>query len=318
MYSLQEIAKTVGLDFEGEDITISAMNTLKEASSSELSFVSNSKYVADICDTKAAAVILDARLAENLPSGTIALITDEPYLVMAKMSKLFAPAIEEPSLGAPQIGESSVISPKANIENGAIIGNNCHIMAGAYVGTNCVIGDNVTLYPNVSVYRDCKIGKDCMIHAGSVIGSDGFGFATTKLGTHVKIYQNGNAVLEDDVEIGSNTTIDRAVFGTTLIKTGVRIDNLVQVGHNCVVGEYSVMVAQSGSAGSTTLGRNVVLGGQAAIAGHLNIAPFSTFAARSGITKSIVEPKKVWGGFPLMEQKQWLKLQVKIARLLKK
>jgi len=156
-----------------------------------------------------------------------------------------------------------------------------------------------------------------MIHANTVIGSDGFGFATNEKGEHKKIYQNGNVVIEDDVEIGSNVSIDRAVFGSTVIKKGTRIDNLVQIGHNCEIGEYSVLVSQVGLAGSTKLGRNVVMGGQSATAGHLEIAPFSTFAARSGITSSIKEPGKTYAGFPLMGHRQWLKLQAKLARLIK-
>ncbi|HFU74269.1 MAG TPA: UDP-3-O-(3-hydroxymyristoyl)glucosamine N-acyltransferase [Helicobacteraceae bacterium] len=317
MFSLQELAEKIDIEYRGPEITITAMNTLKDATQSEISFVSNSKYVADISTTKAAAVILNQELAGQLPDGCIALITDEPYLMMAKLSSLFAPSIEEPYAKAPEIGMGSVVSMKAQIENGVVIGENCHIMAGVYVGTNCTIGDNVTLYPNVVIYRDCHIGNDCIIHAGSAIGSDGFGFATTKLGTHLKIYQNGNAVVEDDVEIGANSTIDRAVFGTTRIQKGVRIDNLVQIGHNCDIGEFSVIVAQAGLAGSSILGRNVVMGGQSATSGHLSIAPFSTFAARSGITKSITQPHKTYAGFPLMDHRMWLKLQGKIARLLK-
>jgi UDP-3-O-[3-hydroxymyristoyl] glucosamine N-acyltransferase len=154
-----------------------------------------------------------------------------------------------------------------------------------------------------------------MIHAGSVVGSDGFGYAHTKLGEHIKLYQNGNVVIEDDVEIGANTTIDCAVFGSTVIKKGSKIDNLIQIGHNCIVGEHCIMVSQSGLAGSTTLGRNVVMGGQSATAGHLTIAPFTTFAARSGVTKSITE-RGVYSGFPLMEHKLWLKLQAKLAKIL--
>jgi UDP-3-O-[3-hydroxymyristoyl] glucosamine N-acyltransferase len=188
-------------------------------------------------------------------------------------------------------------------------------MSGVYIGTDVVIGDNVLLYPNVTIYRDCKLGNNVMIHSGSVVGSDGFGYAHTKAGEHVKLYQNGNVIIEDDVEIGANTTIDCAVFGSTLIMHGAKIDNLIQIGHNCVVGEYSIMVSQSGLAGSTTLGRNVVMGGQSATAGHLSIAPFTTLAARSGVTKSITKGG-VYGGFPLMEHKLWLKLQAKLAKIL--
>ena len=180
-----------------------------------------------------------------------------------------------------------------------------------------LIGDNTIIHSNVSIYHDCKVGSDCIIHASTVIGSDGFGFATTKLGTHVKIYQNGNVVIGDDVETGASVAIDRAVFGSTVIKEGVRIDNLVHIAHNCVIGEYSVLVAQSGIAGSTTLGRNVVLGAQAGVVGHIQIAPFTTFAARTGVTKTVTESGKTFAGFPMMDHKKWLKLQAKMARLIK-
>lgn len=314
---LDKLCQDIGLDYSGENIQISAMNTLKDASERELSFVANTKYINDIKKTRAGVVILSAENAQHLPSSSIALVCDEPYLMMAKASKYFAPPLQNPSAPEPIIGKNCDISAKATIENGATIGDKCTIMAGAYVGTNVKIGDNVILHPNTTIYRDCVVGNDCMIHAGTIIGSDGFGFATTKLGTHVKIYQNGNVVLEEDVEIGSNVTIDCAAFGSTLIKRGVRIDNLVQIGHNSVIGEYSVIVAQVGISGSSTLGRNVVMGGQSATSGHLEIAPFTTFAARSGITHSIKESNKTFGGFPLMEQRSWLKLQAKLARLIK-
>lgn len=314
---LSEIAKCIGAEFNGSDIEITSMNTLNDASSSQLSFISNSKYVKDVASSSAGAIIVDEKSKEYVPENCVALVVDNPYWEMAILSKHFAPAIEDDNLPDAIIGEGSKVSSKAEIAKGAVIGKNCTILAHVYVGSNSVVGDNVTLYPNVTIYRDCIIGSECMIHANTVIGSDGFGFATNKLGEHKKIYQNGNVILEDDVEIGSNTSVDRAVFGSTLLKKGVRIDNLVQIGHNCEIGEYSVFVAQSGSAGSTTLGRNVVVGGQSAFAGHLNIAAFSTFAARSGITNNIKESGKTFGGFPLLEQRTWLKLQVKIARLLK-
>lgn len=315
--TINEIATIIGAEYTRSDIEITSMNTLKNATSSDLSFVSNSKYIKDIESSKAGAIIVDAKTKEFVPSGCIALVVESPYYQMAILSKYFAPLIEDESLAKPIIGEGSNISSKAEIANGAVIGKNCTILAHTYVGANTTIGDNTIIYPSVIIYRDCAVGSDCMIHANTTIGADGFGFATNKLGEHKKIYQNGNVVIEDDVEIGSNSCVDRAVFGSTLIKKGVRIDNLVQIGHNCEIGEYSVFVAQSGSAGSTKLGRNVVVGGQAAFAGHLDIAPFSTFAARSGITKNIKESGKTFAGFPLMDHKLWLKLQIKIARLLK-
>ena len=314
---LKEIAEVIGIGYEGPELKIEGMNTLLDASEHEISFVASSKYEADLANTKAAAVIVPPNLIASVPKSCIALSSDESYLKMAMLSKYFAKPILDNDAPSPKIGKNSQVSPKAHIENGAIIGDNCTILAGAYVGLHVKIGNSVTLYPNSSIYAYCELGNDVIIHSGSVVGSDGFGFAHTKTGEHVKIYQNGNVVIEDDVEIGSNSTIDCAVFGSTMIKKGVKIDNLVQVGHNCVIGEYSIIVSQAGIAGSTTLGRNVVIGGQSAISGHLNIAPFTTFAGRSGATKNIKESGKTFAGFPLMEHRQWLKLQARIAKLLR-
>ncbi len=314
---LKDIAKLIDCEFIGDSFDVTSMNTLKDATKSELSFVSNSKYIKDIQNTNAGAVIVDNKTKEYVPEGCIALVVDAPYWDMATVTKCFAPPIEDDSLPQAEIGEGTTVSPKAELANGAKIGKNCTIMAHVYIGANAVVGDNTIIYPNVTVYRDCEVGSDCIIHANTTIGSDGFGFATNNLGQHRKIYQNGNVVIEDDVEIGSSTTIDRAVFSSTIIKKGVRIDNLVQVGHNCIIGEYSVIVAQAGISGSTTMGRNVVMGGQSATSGHLDIAPFTTMAARSGVTKSIKEGGLTFAGFPLMEHRMWLKLQGKIARLLK-
>jgi len=316
MMNLSKLCGALGIRFDGEDREITGLNALDEASQSEVSFLENPKYASQLSTTDAAAVFVTEATASMLPPHVTALVVAEPYIVLAKASAFFAPTRLQHDLEAAVIGEGTVIEPGAYIAAGSRIGQNCHIMPGVFIGNNVTVGDRTVLYPNVTVYRDCRVGSDCIIHAGAVIGSDGFGFATTKQGSHVKIYQNGNVVIEDDVEIGANTTIDRAVFASTRIKQGVRIDNLVQVGHNCVIGEYSVLVSQVGLAGSSRLGRNVVMGGQSATAGHLSIAPFTTVAARGGVTKS-VEKAGVYGGFPLMEHKLWLKLQGKLARLLK-
>ena len=310
-----EIAKLLNLDCTStHEYLITGINTLKDAQKGEISFLSDFKYEKELSTTSASAVILPAEKAHLLPDGVVALISDETYLMVAKLSKFFAKPLQSSTV-KPIIGDESTVYPTAHIENGVRIGSGCTVMSGVYIGTDTVIGDNVILYPNVSVYRDCIIGNNVMIHSGSVVGSDGFGYAHTKLGEHVKLYQNGNVIIEDDVEIGANTTIDCAVFGSTVIKQGSKIDNLIQIGHNCVVGEHCIMVSQSGLAGSTTLGRNVVMGGQSATAGHLTVAPFTTLAARSGVTKSITKGG-VYSGFPLMEHKLWLKLQAKLAKIL--
>lgn len=314
---LSEIAELIGADFNGSDKEITSMNTLSDATPSELSFVANAKYVKDIASSNAAAIIVDEKTKEFVPEGCTALVVEAPYWQMAVASAKFTPALEDYDSPGASVGEGSIISPKAEIANGATVGNNCTIMAGVYIGSNAVVGDNTILYPNVVLYRDCKVGNDCIIHAGTALGSDGFGFASDKMGIHKKIYHNGNVVIEDDVEIGSNTSVDRAVFGTTLIKQGSRLDNLIHIAHNCEVGEYSVIAGQSGLAGSSKIGRSTVLGAQTGVAGHLEIAPFNTFAARTGVTKTIKESGKVFAGFPFMDHKSWLKIQGKIARLIK-
>jgi len=314
---LSEIAKIIGAEYSGDDKEIVSMNTLKDAKEDELSFVSSAKYVKDIADSKAAAIIVDEKTKEFVPQNSVALVVEDTYWQMATLSKYFAKALEDLDAPDAKIGKNTRVSAKAEIANGAVIGDNCTIMAGAYIGSACFIGNNTIIYPNVTIYRDCKVGNDCIIHAGCVIGSDGFGFASNKLGQHNKIYHNGNVVIEDDVEIGANTTIDRAVFGSTLIEKGVRLDNLIQVGHNCVFGQGSVVAAQSGFAGSTIVGQNNVFGAQSGTAGHLSIAPFNRFAARTGVTKTITQSGKTFAGFPFMEHKLWLKIQGKLARLIK-
>lgn len=314
---LHTLCRELDIIYNGPQMEITGLNALPDATGSEISFLEKAKYAAQLSETNAGAVFVTSDFASQLPKNVIALVVEEPYVALAKASLFFTPPrLEKKSVPA-KVGSNSVVEEGAFIAQGSVIGKGCHIMPGAFIGNDVIIGDNSVIYPNVTVYRDCRIGSDCIIHAGAVIGSDGFGFATTKAGTHVKIYQNGNVVIEDDVEIGANATVDCAVFSSTIIKKGARIDNLVQVGHNCVVGEYSVLVSQVGLAGSSRLGRNVVMGGQSATAGHLEIAPFTTIAARGGVTKS-VQKSGLYGGFPLMEHRLWLKLQGTLARLLKK
>lgn len=314
--TLFEIAEYLGLKCR-KDIEITALNGLKDANSSELTFLENKKYINDLKNTKAGAVFVNEDNLSAVPSSCIALVCEEPYLALAKASKLFAPEIIELDGEKPIIGGKTKVMPNVYIGKNSVIGSECNIMAGAFIGDNVKIGNNVTIYPNVTIYRDCIIGDDCIIHAGTVIGSDGFGFANTKDGKYIKIYQNGNVIIGSDVEIGANCTIDRAVFKSTIIEDGVRIDNLVHIAHNCKVGKGSILVTQVGLSGSTILHPYVVMGGQSATSGHLEIAPFTTIAARGGVTKTISEPKKSWAGFPLFEHKEWLRLQAKISRLLK-
>ena len=299
------------------DIEISGLNGLKDATNSELSFLESSKYISSLKDTKAAAVFVNKEFEQEVPSGTIAIVCDEPYINLAKASKLFAPKLIENDGNEPIIGENTTIMPNVHLGKNVVIGKNCTLMSGSFIADCVTIGNNTIIYPNITIYRDCKIGDDCIIHSGTVIGSDGFGFAHTKDGKYIKIYQNGNVTIGNDVEIGANCTIDRAVFSSTIIEDGVRIDNLVHIAHNCKIGRGSILVTQVGLSGSTILQPYVIMGGQSATSGHLEIAAFSTIAARGGVTKSIKEPKKTWAGFPLIEHRDWLKLQGRISKLLK-
>lgn len=314
---VSEIASALGVAFRGDDKEITAMNNLRDAAPDELSFAASRRHIDELRLSDAGAVLIPEELQKAVPSGTAMLVHDDVLLGMAYATKLFAASPIDIDAPEATIGEGSFVDPRANIEKGVKIGKDCTIMAGAYLGSNVVIGDETVIYPNAAIYRECEIGNRCIIHAGTTVGGDGFGYSHTKTGEHVKIYQNGNVVIEDDVEIGNNCTIDRAVFASTVIKRGVKIDNLVHIGHNCEVGEYSILVAQVGIAGSTKLGRNTVVSGQTAFAEHLEIAPFTTFTARSGVTKSIRESGKVFSGYPLMEHRQWMRLQSKLAKLLK-
>ena len=313
---LSQLLQNIGLTFSDTDINIDGIHTLSEATSTQLSFFTDSKYASQLATTKAAAVLIDEKHADLLPSSTIALITDEAYLKLALASKFFAHKLESKG-GHPDMGEGCDIDKRVRFGKNVTLGDNVTVLAGCYVGDNVTIGSDTLLHPNVTLYHGTQLGERCIIHSGTVIGCDGYGFAHTKMGEHVKIYQNGNAVVEDDVEIGANCSIDRAVFGTTYIRKGTKLDNLIQIAHNCDVGEHTLFAAQVGIAGSTTLGRNVVIGGQSAVAGHLEIGPFVTIAGKSGVTKSL-EGGKNYAGFPAIDHKMWLKMQAKIAGLLKR
>ncbi|MRI83223.1 MAG: UDP-3-O-(3-hydroxymyristoyl)glucosamine N-acyltransferase [Nitratiruptor sp.] len=314
---LSTIAKRFQLHLIGADREICGLEALTRATPCHLSFLENPKYLSALAKTKAGAVILKEEHLPHLPEGASALVTPEPYLALARISALFAQDPFSQEGLEPTIGKGVTIGPNVYIGRGAKIGDGVLLMPGAFIGDRVEIGPNTTIHPNVTIYHDCKIGSGCIIHAGTVIGSDGYGFAHTKDGRHVKIYHSGNVVIEDEVEIGANCTIDRAVFGTTRIKRGTKLDNLIQIGHNCEIGENVLMASLVGISGSTKLGRNVTMGGQSATAGHLEIGDFATIAARGGVTKSL-PGGKTYAGFPIMEHRLWLKLQAMLMRLVKK
>ncbi len=313
---LSLICKKIGIDYSGEDIEIDGIGTLDSASSNQLSFFHSTKYLNALKNTKAGAVLLEKEYIEYLPKGSIALITDEPYLKLALASSLFAHKLSNSST-PPILGKDVDIDESVKFGKDVRVGDNSLIMANCYIGDGVSIGKNCIIHPNVTIYHGVKIGDNVILHSGAVIGSDGYGFAHTKDARHIKIYQLGGVIVEDDVEIGANTTIDRGAIGDTIIRRGTKIDNLVQIGHNCDIGENSLIVSQVGLSGSTTLGKNVIMGGQSATAGHLKIGDFAVIAARGGVTKSL-DGFKQYGGFPAVDIRLWKKMQVAISRLVKR
>lgn len=313
---LSDLASKLQLTFSGDDFDVASLATLKDATSSQIAYFDNPKLLDDLKQTRAGAVILSEKFVTALPSSTQALITPTPHLTMAYATAFFTCKLFDTSKPA-TIAASATIAPHVVIGSESQIGEHVHIMPNVTIGAHVVIEDNVMLYPNVVIYDHSIIKANSILHAGVVIGSDGFGYAHTRQGEHVKIHHTGNVIIEEDVEIGANSTIDRAVFGSTIIKKGTKIDNLVQIAHNCELGEYTILAAQVGLSGSTKLGRNVVMGGQSATAGHLEIGDFAMIAGRGGVSKSI-EGGKTYGGFPLTLQSEWLKTQAKISRFFKK
>ncbi|PID47060.1 MAG: UDP-3-O-(3-hydroxymyristoyl)glucosamine N-acyltransferase [Proteobacteria bacterium] len=313
---LYDIAKKLNLTCKGKDREISRLNKLEDADENELVYITKPKYIKQLQSTKSKAIIIPEEFIPHAPKDASLIISDEPYLIMAYISQLLQKANYKPSTLRPKISEHANIGLHVSVLNGAVIEKNVTLMPGVYVGENVYIGEGTTIHPNAVIYPNTKIGKNCTILANAVIGSDGFGYAHTKEGRHVKIYHSGNVILEDEVDIGAGTTIDRAVFASTIIKKGTKIDNLVQIGHNCILDEGCIIVSQSGLSGSTKLGRGVIMGGQSGTSGHLSIGDGAMIAARGGVMKSL-EGGKAYGGAPTMPQRDWLKLQIKMLKLVK-
>ena len=311
---LSSICKVAGVNCNS-DIEISNLATLKDAKSDSLSFFHDSKYINDLKDTKAAAVFVQEEFAKEVPQTALPIVVKNPYKAMALATSLFAykPDVEEFS---PTIADSAKVAKSVRCGKNVKIGKNSVVMSGVYLGDNVEIGENSLIYPNVTIYHNCKIGSNVTIHSGTVVGSDGFGFVSNDK-SNVKFYQIGNVVIEDNVEIGSNCTIDRATLGSTIIKANAKLDNLIQIAHNCEIGEYSIIVSQVGLSGSTKVGKGVIIGGQSGTAGHLTIGDNAMLAARTGVTKSL-EGGKIYGGFPAMDIKLWRKTQAALMRLIKK
>ncbi len=311
-FSARQIAELLGGTIEGnQDVTVSSLAKIEEGTPGTLTFLANPAYTQYIYKTGASLAIVRNNFTPDkpLPEGLTLIRVEDPYNAFASILEVHA------SMTAKKSGVStqSFISPSAKLGNdlyigefayigdGVVIGDGVQIYPQVYLGDNIKIGAGTKLYPGVRIYHDCIIGKDCTIHGGAVIGSDGFGFAPQDDKNYRKVPQVGNVILEDNVEIGANTTIDRATIGSTILRRGVKLDNLIQVAHNVEIGENTVIAAQSGLSGSLKMGKNVMVGGQVGFVGHIVIADNVKVGARSGVENSLTQEGGIFFGAPAID-----------------
>ena len=318
-FTLKEIAERVSGEVSGNgEILITGINSLEHAAQGEISFLASSRYREQAAETKASALLVPKRLERFSRSQVI---VPNPSLAYAKVAALFTPPVpRHPGIsGKAYVHESAVMGkrvsvyPFVHVGEGAQIGDEAILFPGVFVGERAKIGNRSILFPNVTLMHDCIIGSDVVIHAGCVIGADGFGFVREGP-KNIKIPQLGHVQIDDHVEIGANSCIDRAAFGKTWIKSGVKTDNLVQIAHNVVIGEDTVIVAQAAIGGSVEVGKEVVIGGQAAIGDHVQISDKVMIGSQAGVPKSIPRGRVV-SGSPAMPHRLWLKTSSLITRL---
>lgn len=323
-FTAQEICFMLNGNVEGDPLaTVNRLAKIEEASAGSLSFFANPKYEQYLYSTDASVVIINKDFVPSEPVSATLIRVDNAYsafsVLLEKYNtiKLNKTGIEQPSFIHPsaQVGENCYVGAFAYIGPGVKAGKNCRFYPNTYVADNVTLGDNVTLFPGVIVYFDCVIGNNVIVHSGAIIGSDGFGFAPNPDGTYNKISQIGNVILEDDVEVGANTTIDRATMGSTIIRKGVKLDNLIQIAHNVEIGANTVIAAQTGISGSAKIGENAIVGGQVGIVGHITIAKGTQIQAKAGIGRSITDEHKKWAGAPAIAYGDHMRAQVVFNRL---
>ncbi|HTD99306.1 MAG TPA: UDP-3-O-(3-hydroxymyristoyl)glucosamine N-acyltransferase [Mucilaginibacter sp.] len=323
-FTAQDISFMLKGTVEGNpQATVNQLAKIEEADAGSLSFLANPKYEQYLYTTDASVVIVNSDLVLTEPVKATLIRVENAYtafsvlLEMYNTIKLNKKGIEQPSFvhSSAQVGEDCYIGAFAYIGPDVKLGNNCRVYPHTYIADNVTIGNNVTLFPGVIVYFDCVIGNNVIIHSNAVIGSDGFGFAPNDDGTYKKISQIGNVILEDEVEVGANTTIDRATMGSTIIRKGAKLDNLIQIAHNVEIGNNTVIAAQTGISGSTKVAENCIIGGQVGLVGHISIAKGSQIQAQSGVSRSLVEEGKKWAGAPAISYLSNQRSQVIVARL---
>lgn len=319
MKKLKELAEFVGGTVIGDgEVEISGVASIDEAQPGEITFIANPKYLRKLSETRASAVIVSK---EVQTTDKPLICAANPQLAFVKILTLFLAKPYQPKGIDPsawisptaRLGKDVTIYPHVYIGDRCRIGDRVVLYPGVYVGEDSVIGEDSVLHPNVSVYLGSVIGKRVILHGGVVIGADGFGFVKDGK-TNVKIPQVGRVIIEDDVEIGANSTIDRAALGQTIIRRGVKIDNLVQVAHNVEIGEDSIIVAQVGIAGSTKIGKNVILAGQAAVVGHIEIGDNVQVGGQSGVSQSLPS-NQAYSGSPAIPHREWLRMVTTLPKL---
>jgi UDP-3-O-[3-hydroxymyristoyl] glucosamine N-acyltransferase len=306
-FTAKQISNLLGGKVEGdENVLVNKLSKIEEGTSGSLSFLANAKYTQFIYITKASLVIVNNDFVAEQPVRATLIRVPNAYDSFVKLLEVYnqiqldKKGIEEPSFisSTAKVGKDCYIGAFAYIGNNVVIGNNVRIYPQVYIGDNVKVGDNTTLFAGVKIYSDCVIGKNCTLHTGAVIGADGFGFTPNAANDYKKVPQIGNVIIEGHVEIGANTSIDRATLGSTIIRRGVKLDNLIQIAHNVEIGENTVIAAQTGVAGSTKIGRDCMIGGQVGIVGHITIADKVKIAAQSGIGSSITKEGEIVQGSP--------------------
>jgi len=310
-FSATQIAALLNGTIEGNaDVAVSNLSKIEEGRPETLSFLGNPQYTQYIYDTDASIVIVNKSLVLERPvkSSCTLIRVEDAYGSFAQLLEMYnqvkndKKGIEQPSFIAQsaKLGNDCYVAAFAYVGENVVLGNNVKIYPHAFVGDNTKIGDNTTVFAGSKIYSDCVVGSNCTLHAGSVIGADGFGFAPNSENNYKKIPQIGNVIIEDHVEVGANTTIDRATLGSTIIRKGAKLDNLIQIGHNVEIGENTVIAASASIAGSTKVGKNCMIGGQAGIIGHLKIADGVKIAGQTGIGNHIKTEGEAWQGSPAM------------------
>lgn len=309
-FSAKQIAEFLEGKVEGNaDVFVTSFAKIEEAKDGDLTFLANTKYTSYVYGTEASILLVSEDIVfEKEVTATLVRVSNA-YESLAKLMQMYEKAKPQKKGKARKssidksatVGKDCYIGEFAVVGANAKIGNNVKLYPNSYVGDYAVVGDNTIIYPNVTIYKDCLIGADCVLHSGCVIGADGFGFAPSDANDYEKIPQIGNVILEDRVEIGANTTIDRATMGSTIIRKGVKLDNLVQVAHNVEIDEHTVIASQTGISGSTKLGKHMMVGGQVGFAGHITIADEVKIGAQSGVNNSIKKEGVILMGSPVMD-----------------